>query len=93
MCCSLAADGQVSYPWQYNQSQFRKSLWAMNFFLRMALNKVLPKVFSQHSFLELQQGGASYSSILQKADQTTQRILTGGSLLLLLVLAKLVGVL
>eukprot|EP00240_Pyramimonas_obovata_P002041 CAMPEP_0118937130 /NCGR_PEP_ID=MMETSP1169-20130426/21701_1 /TAXON_ID=36882 /ORGANISM="Pyramimonas obovata, Strain CCMP722" /LENGTH=530 /DNA_ID=CAMNT_0006880667 /DNA_START=207 /DNA_END=1796 /DNA_ORIENTATION=- len=80
---------QVSFPWQYSQSQLGRFLWALNFFLRTALNKVLPAVFHKHSFLMIQQSSSSYSSILQAANQTTQRLLAVGGLLLALVGAKL----
>ena len=60
-----ALSGQVSYPWQYSQSEFGKFLWTLNFLLRTALNRALPAVFSAHSFMMVQQGGTPYSSILQ----------------------------
>jgi len=56
---------------------------------------VLPKMFSAHSFMLVQQGGDSYKSILQAADQTTHRIrLALGALFLglTLVVLKLLGV-
>jgi len=79
---SLVKLVQTSYPWQYSQNELAKFLWTLNFILRTALNKLIPSVFSPHSFLLVQQSSMSYSSILRLANQTTQRIVGICSILL-----------
>ena len=65
---------QISYPWQYNQDPFQKRLWSLNFFLRFFLSRLLPFLFSPHSFLLIQNHELSYSEILRKSNKTTQTI-------------------
>ena len=43
----------------------------VNFLLRLALNKVLPALFSNHSFMMVQQTEVSYSEIVRRAHRTT----------------------
>ena len=63
---------QIAFPWQYNQSPFRRWLWNINFFLRLLLSKLLPYVFSPPAFLLIQNYQLSYHEILVKAKRTSQ---------------------
>ena len=67
------------YPWQYAQpgfvAQLRAKLWALNFLLRSALNKVLPAVFGPACFLDVQLNtDKAYRTIWRRAQATTARI-------------------
>jgi hypothetical protein len=65
---------QIGYPWQYMQSQLNQQLWTLRFLLLMALNKVLPALFSPPIFLMVQQPELSYSTILSRAQATSRRL-------------------
>ena len=71
---------QIGYPYQYNQDQVGKMVWTLGFLGRNTLNKLIPSVFHPPSFLMVQDWSLSYSTILDRADETTRRIcvLIGG---------------
>ncbi|NJL62514.1 MAG: FAD-dependent monooxygenase [Methylacidiphilales bacterium] len=76
---------QTSFPWQYNQDQIGRFLWSINFFMRLALNRVLPFLYSAPSFFLLQNHQLSYRQIWQKVQVTTRNLY----LLLLLIICLL----
>jgi 2-polyprenyl-6-methoxyphenol hydroxylase-like FAD-dependent oxidoreductase len=81
---------QISYPWQYNQDQLQKRLWSINFFLRLIFNRLLPGVFSPHSFILIQNHELSYSQILTKSNITTRNLsILGGLIIVILLLTFL----
>ncbi len=82
---------QISYPWQYNQDPLQKRLWSLNFFLRFLLHRLLPFVFSPHSFVLIQNHELSYSEILTKSNKTTKLLGVLGVLVLLTFLSSLQG--
>ncbi|KXZ50097.1 hypothetical protein GPECTOR_18g73 [Gonium pectorale] len=63
-----------SYPYQYNQAPLRRALWTANFLIRSVLSRLLPNLFSGHSFILVQQPGLSYAEILELAHATTRRL-------------------
>lgn len=63
---------QIGYPWQYNQAPIRKTLWSINFLLRLSLSKILPFLFTPPVFFMIQNHQFSYDEILTKAEQTTR---------------------
>jgi kynurenine 3-monooxygenase len=65
---------QTAFPWQYNQDRLGKSLWSVNFFLRLVLNRILPFLFNPPSFFLIQNHNLSYHQIWKKAQQTTKII-------------------
>ncbi|MDJ0799493.1 MAG: NAD(P)/FAD-dependent oxidoreductase [Calothrix sp. MO_167.B12] len=81
---------QISYPWQYNQDIWQKRLWSINFFLRFALNRLFPFLFSPHSFLLIQNHELSYSEILAKSNRTTQLLSMLGGLVILTVIWQII---
>lgn len=63
-----------SFPYQYNQDRLGRSLWTVNFLLRTVLNKILPAIFSPHSFLMVQERNMPYAEVLKRAHSTTRSI-------------------
>ncbi|MCF4967038.1 FAD-dependent oxidoreductase [Nostoc sp. CMAA1605] len=82
---------QISYPWQYNQDALQKRLWSINFFARLILNRLLPFIFSNHSFLLIQNHELSYSEILAKSERTTQLLWVLGGLIILILFMGLMN--
>ncbi|AUT04304.1 FAD-binding monooxygenase [Nostoc sp. CENA543] len=82
---------QISYPWQYNQDILQKRLWSINFFARLILNRLLPFLFSNHSFLLIQNHELSYSDILAKSERTTQLLWVLGGLIILILFLGLMN--
>ena len=66
----------VAFPYQYNQSAFKKQLAYLNFALRLALNKVCPFLFAKPLFFLVQSSAMPYEKALQLANRTTRNILT-----------------
>lgn len=62
------------YPYQYGQMPFRGKLAIANFGLRLALSKVIPKVFSPPAFFMIQDHTMPYSEIHKRAMRTTRRL-------------------
>jgi 2-polyprenyl-6-methoxyphenol hydroxylase-like FAD-dependent oxidoreductase len=62
---------QVAAPWQYNQAPLRGRLWAIAFFLRLGLSKLLPFI-SPPAFFLIQNHQLSYQEIWLKSQRTTQ---------------------
>jgi 2-polyprenyl-6-methoxyphenol hydroxylase-like FAD-dependent oxidoreductase len=66
---------QWGAPYQYNQDPLARSLWTMNFVIRLGLSKVFPFV-APPAFMMVQDGNMSYSTMLARAETTT-RLLQG----------------
>lgn len=63
---------QTAYPWQYNQDIFGKLVWAINFFLRLFLSRLLPLIFHPPAFFLLQNHQLSYQQIWMMVQRTTK---------------------
>ncbi|EFJ45903.1 hypothetical protein VOLCADRAFT_31042, partial [Volvox carteri f. nagariensis] len=50
-------------PYQYSQDKIRRALWGLNVMLRMFLHRLAPKVFSQQTFVLIQQAEMSYAQV------------------------------
>jgi 2-polyprenyl-6-methoxyphenol hydroxylase-like FAD-dependent oxidoreductase len=72
---------QTAFPWQYNQDAFGKWLWGINFFLRLALSRLLPFGFSPPAFFLIQNHQLSYREIWVMAQRTTRTLYALGLIL------------
>lgn len=90
---ALICLAQTAFPWQYNQDQFGRMLWSLNFFLRLFLNRLFPFVFSPPAFLLIQNHELDYEEIWRQAEQTSLNLKLFGLTLigLLLILGEVLG--
>jgi 2-polyprenyl-6-methoxyphenol hydroxylase-like FAD-dependent oxidoreductase len=68
---------RFAYPYQYNQNPIMSKLYFLNFGLRLALNKLLPTLFSKPAFFLVQDHKIKYSEILFRCHMTTRFFLLG----------------
>ncbi|EFJ46001.1 hypothetical protein VOLCADRAFT_93787 [Volvox carteri f. nagariensis] len=61
-------------PYQYSQDKIQLTLCGLNVILRMFLHRLAPKVFSQQTFVLIQQAEMSYAQIRDQVHATTRRI-------------------
>lgn len=80
---------QTSFPWQYNQDRWRQLLWAINFFLRLRLSRLVPYLFSPQSFFLIQNHQLSYQEVLRKERWTTQMLYLLGLIIVVGIFALL----
>ena len=80
---------QTAFPWQYNQSSIGKFIWSINFFIRFALSKILPFIFSPPAFIMIQNHNLSYEEIWQKAQNTSRNLYIFGLMIILGLLTAL----
>ncbi len=71
---------QTAAPWQYNQNRWRGRLWAMQFFLRLGISRLIPTV-NPPAFFLLQNYQLSYHphSALQNVVLYATRLLSDTS--------------
>ncbi len=89
---ALVRLAQIAFPWQYNQDPLRTSLWSVNFFLRLALSRLLPYIFSPPAFFLIQNHQLSYHQIWVAVQRTTRILYLLGFLLLMGYLALVLTV-
>jgi 2-polyprenyl-6-methoxyphenol hydroxylase-like FAD-dependent oxidoreductase len=73
---SLCELVRIGFPYQYNQCLWKKQLFMINLFIRIALNKLVPFLFSPPAFIMSQDENLTYSEILSKAKTTTRLLLS-----------------
>lgn len=62
---------QIAAPWQYNQNRLRGRLWAIQFFLRLGISRLLPAV-SPPAFFLLQNHQLPYHEIWSREQRGSQ---------------------
>jgi len=83
---------QTTAPWQYNQAPLCQRLWAVNFFARLALSRLIPWI-RPPAFALIQNHQLSYHDIWRQDQQTVQTLYRLGMLFMvgILVLLWLLG--
>jgi len=76
------------FPYQYRQAPRIANFFLANFALRLALNKILPFIYSPPAFKMLQDIKLTYKDILTRADRTTRNIILSALFLVTLPWSK-----